>query len=65
MRSLAEIFAVCASSGSSFTHAAIEIETSESGCSVEMLRKGMLSRLKDMEFSVNEALSGSWRGLLV
>ena len=65
MRSLAEIFAVCASSGSSFAKAAVDIEASESGCSVDTLRKGMLSRLKDMELSVTEALSGSWRGILV
>ena len=65
MRALSEIFAACASSGSSFARAAVEIEASESGCSLETLRDGMRSRLEDMERSVEEALSGSWRGLLV
>lgn len=65
MRAISEILALCSSSETSFARAALEIEASESGSSVETLRNGMRSRLKDMERSVEEALSGSWRGLLV
>ena len=65
MRAISEILALCSSSETSFARAALEVEASESGSSVETLRNGMRSRLKDMERSVEEALSGSWRGLLV
>ncbi len=65
MRSLAEILAACASSGKSFAYQALALSAVESGCSEDAIRSGMASRLKDMEFSVHEALSGSWRGLLV
>jgi L-serine dehydratase len=41
------------------------MESEETGVTAGILRKGMLSRLKDMEFSVREAVSKEWRGLIV
>jgi L-serine dehydratase len=65
MRSLTEILEACTSSGESFARRALALSAMESGCTEDSIRKGMISRLKDMELSVQKALSGSWRGVLV
>jgi len=65
MRSIADIVEQCRLSGRSFSEQALFMESEETGSSPDILRKGMLSRLKDMEFSVREAVSKEWRGLIV
>ena len=65
MRSMADIAEQCRLSGRSFSEQALFMESEETGSSPDILRKGMLSRLKDMEFSVREAVSKEWRGLIV
>ncbi len=64
MRSMENIVERCRLSGHSFAEQAVLLESEESGISPEALRKKMLSRLKDMEFSVHESASGLWRGLI-
>ena len=65
MRSIADIVEQCRLSGRSFSEQALFMESEETGSSPDILRNGMLSRLKDMEFSVREAVSKEWRGLIV
>ena len=65
MRSMTDIAEQCRLSGRSFSEQALFMESEETGSSPDILRKGMLSRLKDMEFSVREAVSKEWRGLIV
>jgi len=65
VRSLNEILEGCMTSGRSFSAQALAAESAESGSSPESIRAGLSSRLKDMEFSVREAASGGWHGLLV
>ena len=64
MRSLGDIVERCRLSGRSFSEQAIFMESEESGVPAETLRRRMLSRLKDMEFSVRESASDQWRGLI-
>ncbi|HRX27365.1 MAG TPA: L-serine ammonia-lyase, iron-sulfur-dependent, subunit alpha, partial [Aminivibrio sp.] len=65
MRSIADIVEQCRLSGRSFSEQALAMESEETGVAESLLRTGMLSRLKDMEFSVREAVSKEWRGLIV
>lgn len=65
MRSLGDMVEQCRLSGRSFAEQALAMESEETGVTAGILRKGMLSRLKDMEFSVREAVSKEWRGLIV
>ncbi|MFA7364190.1 MAG: L-serine ammonia-lyase, iron-sulfur-dependent, subunit alpha, partial [Aminobacteriaceae bacterium] len=65
MRSLNEILEGCVASGRSFAAQALAAESAETGSSPDSIRAGLAGRLKDMEFSVKEAASGGWRGLLV
>lgn len=65
MRSIADIVEQCRLSGRSFSEQALAMESEETGVAESLLRTGMLSRLKDMEFSVSEAVSKEWRGLIV
>ena len=65
MRSIADIVEQCRLSGRSFSDQSAAMESEESGVDAGILRKGMLSRLKDMEFSVRESVSKEWRGLIV
>jgi len=65
VRSLNEILEGCVASGRSFAAQALAAESAETGSSPDSIRAGLAGRLKDMEFSVKEAASGGWRGLLV
>lgn len=64
MRSMESLVERCRLFGHSFAEQAVLLESEESGIPPEALRKKMLSRLKDMEFSVQESASGLWRGLI-
>lgn len=65
MRSLGDMVEQCRLSGRSFAEQALTMESEETGVAESLLRTGMLSRLKDMDFSVREAVSKEWRGLIV
>lgn len=64
MRSMADILERCSSSGLSFHEQALQRESEETRTSAQGIRDAMLSRLKDMEFSVVESSSKEWRGLI-
>jgi L-serine dehydratase len=64
MRSFREVQKYCEEKGVPFHSAVLEMDSSENGISQETLRILMEGRLKDMERSVQEALSRKWEPLI-